>query len=82
MTINHWLPVFTRPATVEVILEIWRYLQAHHAFRLHGYVILENHLHLVDRAPELDKDVQRLKSFTAKRLIATLEQSRAARIGC
>ena len=57
MTIASWLPVFTRPATVEVILDSWRYLQAHHDFRLHGYVILENHLHLVARSPGLQAAV-------------------------
>lgn len=80
MTINQWLPVFTRPATVEVILDSWRFLQAHHDFRLHGYVIMENHLHLLARAPELDRDVQRFKSFTAKRLIAVLQEAGARRL--
>ncbi len=80
MTINRWRPVFTRPATVAVILDSWRYLQTHHAFRLHGYVILENHLHLIARAPELDRDVRRFKSFTARRLIAVLEDAGARRL--
>jgi putative transposase len=39
MTINNWLPVFTRPETVEAVLNSWRYLQANHGFRLHGYVM-------------------------------------------
>ena len=37
------------------------------------YVILENHLHFVARAPRLDKCVSRFKSFTAARLIELLE---------
>jgi putative transposase len=28
MTVNHWLPIFTRPETVEIVLDSWRYLQA------------------------------------------------------
>ncbi|MBK1646163.1 transposase [Thiocapsa imhoffii] len=80
MTISQWLPIFTRPATVEVILDSWRYLQAHRGFRLHGYVILENHLHLIARAPELDRDVQRFKSFTARQLIRVLEEAGARRL--
>jgi len=39
MTVNSWLPVFTRPQTVEILLDCWRYLREHHAFRLHGYVV-------------------------------------------
>jgi putative transposase len=79
MTINNWLPVFTRPETVEVVFESWRYLQTHHELRLYGYVILENHLHLIARSPALDKDVQRFKSYTAKGLIAVLEAGHARR---
>ncbi|HYN79460.1 MAG TPA: transposase [Lamprocystis sp. (in: g-proteobacteria)] len=79
MTITNWLPVFTRPETVAVLLDSWRYLQTHHDFRLHGYVILENHLHLVARSPGLGKDVQRFKSFTAKR-IGVLEAAKATRL--
>jgi putative transposase len=79
MTINNWLPVFTRPETVEVIFASWRYLQTHHEFRLYGYVILENHLHLIAHSPALDKDVQRFKSYTAKGLIAALEAGHARR---
>ena len=30
MTINNWLPVFTRPETVNIIFQSWRYLQHHH----------------------------------------------------
>lgn len=80
MTIVNWLPVFTRPATVEVLFESWRYLAAQAQFRIHGYVILENHLHLIARSPNLDKDVQRFKSFTAKELIAVLESANAERL--
>jgi len=80
MTIRNWLPVFTCPDTVDVILSSWRYLQENHGFRLHGYVILENHLHLVARSPAIDKDVQRFKSFTAKGLIEVLEAAKARRL--
>ncbi|WP_431065655.1 hypothetical protein [Methylotuvimicrobium sp.] len=33
-TINHWLPLFTRPQTVDIILESWRFLQQNAGFRL------------------------------------------------
>ena len=46
-TVNHWLPVFTRPDTVNIVLDSWRYLQRETGFKLYGYVILENHLHLI-----------------------------------
>ena len=80
MTINHWLPVFTRPETVDVILNSWRHLQQIHGLRIQGYVILENHLHLIGRSPGIDNDIQRFKSYTAKGLIEVLEAAGAHRL--
>jgi len=40
--------------------------------KVHAYVILENHLHLVLQSDQLSKDITRLKSFTAKQLISYL----------
>ena len=78
MTINNWLPVFTRPETAEVVLAGWRHLREHRNFRLHGYVILENHL--VARSPELSKDIQQLKSYSAKRILEVLDEHHAKRL--
>ena len=48
-TVLEWLPVFTRPETVEILLNCWRYQREHVGLKLYGYVILENHLHFVAR---------------------------------
>ncbi len=67
-TILHWLPVFTRPATVEIVLNSLRYLM-NEGLIIYAYVILENHLHLVVKSHQLGVDMRRFKSFTAKELI-------------
>jgi REP element-mobilizing transposase RayT len=72
-----WLPVFTRPETVEIVLDSWRYLQRQRDWRLYGYVILENHLHLVASSPRLSEDIGDCKSFTARKIIDCLEANRA-----
>jgi putative transposase len=64
-TVNHWLPLFTRPATVNIVLDSWRYLQREAGFQLFGYVILENHLHHIAASSDLSRDMQRFKSYTA-----------------
>jgi REP-associated tyrosine transposase len=76
-TIVGWLPVFTRPEAVEIVLDSWRFLQRARGFRLFGYVILENHLHLIASATELAKVVKESKSYTARRLIELLEHRAA-----
>lgn len=72
-TVVEWLPLFSRPACVDILFDSWRYLQQNEAFKLYGYVVLENHLHFIAQAPRLDKCVSSFKSFTAKRLLRYLE---------
>jgi REP element-mobilizing transposase RayT len=76
-TIVGWLPVFTRPETVSIVLESWRFLQANGRLTLFGYVILENHLHLIASAPDLAKEIGDFKSFTARKIIDHLREHRA-----
>nr|VFJ91358.1 MAG: hypothetical protein BECKH772A_GA0070896_1003025 [Candidatus Kentron sp. H]VFJ93979.1 MAG: hypothetical protein BECKH772B_GA0070898_1005316 [Candidatus Kentron sp. H]VFJ99148.1 MAG: hypothetical protein BECKH772C_GA0070978_100298 [Candidatus Kentron sp. H] len=79
-TVNNWLPLFTRPQTVEILLDSWRFLQREGNLTLFGYVILENHPHLVAASPNLPAAMQRFKSWTARRIIDYLEETRARRM--
>ncbi|WAK04240.1 REP-associated tyrosine transposase [Methylobacter sp. YRD-M1] len=72
-TVLEWLPVFTRPETVQIVLDCWRYQQEHQGLRLYGYVVLENHLHFVAQANRLDECVSSFKSYTARRIIDHLQ---------
>jgi REP element-mobilizing transposase RayT len=64
-----WLPVFTRPANVETLFDSLRFLRRERAFRLLGYVVMENHLHLIARSDHLPRDLADFKSFTARQII-------------
>ena len=75
-TINHWLPIFTRTETVNIVLDSWRYLQKQTGMEIYAYVILENHLHLVAASEDLSHDIQRFKLYTANQIINYLQQRR------
>ncbi len=79
-TVNHWLPLFTRTQTVDIVLDSWRFLQREADFEIYGYVILENHLHLIASSQDIGHDMQRFKSYSARRIIDYLEQSEAKRM--
>lgn len=79
-TVNNWLPIFTRPETVNIVIESWKYLQERRGFELFGYVILENHLHFVARSTALSKDIQSFKSFTANSIISFLSKRGASKL--
>jgi len=79
-TVVEWLPVFTRPETVRIILNCWQYQRQHARLKLFGYVILENHLHFIAQAPELNKCVASFKAYTARQIIDHLQQQKAERL--
>ena len=76
-TVVEWLAVFTRPEAVQIILDCWQYQRQHAGLKLYGYVILENHLHFIAQAPQLDRCVASFKSYTARRIIDYLQQQNA-----
>src|SRR5205823_6363959 len=76
-TVVAWLPIFSRRETVQIILDSWRFLQREIRLVLYGYVILENHLHLIAAAENLSKTMKELKSFTALRLLDCLKEHHA-----
>jgi len=76
-TVVGWLPVFTRPETVQIVFDSWRFLHDANRLVLYGYVILENHLHLVASSPDLSKEIGDFKSFTARQIIDYLEARNA-----
>lgn len=72
-TVLHRIPVFTRNETVEILLDSLRYL-ANDGLRIHAFVILEDHLHLIAQSADLSRDICRFKSYTAKQLLAHLQE--------
>ena len=79
-TINNWIPIFTRPVTVQVILDALAYRQEQRDLKIYAYVILENHLHLIAQSQALQAEISSFKSWTAKRLLEVLKAEGAERI--
>ena len=73
LTVLHWIPVFTRPATVDILLNSLRHLQTE-TLKIYAWVVLENHLHLVVQSENIQNDMMRFKSYTTQQLIQHLEE--------
>jgi len=78
-TVLHWIPIFTRQETTALLFDSFRYLQ-NEGLKLYAYVILENHLHFIAQSNQLDKDVARFKSFTAKQILLYLKKNKVKTI--
>jgi putative transposase len=72
-TVLHWIPIFTNPDTVNIIFNSLKFLQKD-GLKINAFVILENHMHFILQSDDLTKDIQRLKSFTAREIIKLLQQ--------
>jgi REP-associated tyrosine transposase len=69
-----WLPVFTRPRYLEIITVSLTFCRQHKGLRLHAYVILDNHLHLIVAADDLSLVIRDFKRPTAKEILAAAGQ--------
>jgi len=72
-TALQWLPLFAQPAHVEILFDSLRYLQAEGRLVLYGYVVMENHCHLLASGSPLDKAIASFKSYTAGRMVERMQ---------
>ena len=61
--------VFKHKECVDIILDSWRFLQSEGSLRLHAYVVMEDHLHLVASGDNLSNTMRRFLSHTARQII-------------
>ncbi|SFV90444.1 Transposase and inactivated derivatives [hydrothermal vent metagenome] len=73
-TVLHWIPLFTRKESVEILLKSFRYLQKTDNLKLYAYVILENHLHIVAQSNDITKTMAKFKRHTARELLRLLQR--------
>lgn len=79
-TIVNWIPVFSSPPIVQIILDSWAFLQSNDRLVIYAYVIMVNHLHLIAAATDLSKEMASFKSYTARRIIDYLIDRDAHRV--
>ncbi len=74
-TILHWIPIFTRTQTTDIIFDSLKYLQQTDNLKLYSYVILENHLHLIASSDDIGKSMRKFKAHTAKEILKLLQEN-------
>jgi len=68
-TIVEWIPVFTSAPFFEIVTNSLAFCREHKGLRLHAYVVLENHVHLIASADNLSGVVQAFKRHTARSIV-------------
>ena len=73
-TVLHWIPIFTRQQSVQILIDCIKFLQDKDALKVYAYVILENNMHMVVSSDDLHKTMQSFKHFTAKQILNMLKK--------
>ncbi len=73
-TIVEWLPLLATSGCCDIIVRSLAFCREKKGLKIYGWVILDTHLHAIVAAPELSAVLRDFKSFTAKELLAQVEQ--------
>ncbi|MCF7845746.1 MAG: hypothetical protein K9L85_00765 [Candidatus Peribacteraceae bacterium] len=80
MTIVEWLPVFRNQKYFEIITHSLEFCRKNKGLKIHTYVILDNHLHLIASGKNLANTIKEFKSFTAREIVDNLQKDKKAEI--
>ena len=74
-----WVDVFTRHLYKDLIIESLQYCQLNKGMRLHAWVIMSNHVHLIISSDtnKIEHIVRDFKKFTSKKIIKTIIENPA-----
>ena len=78
-SIVDWIDLFTRPVYAEIILESLDYCRANKDLRVHAYVIMPSHAHLIvstSDQQDLSDVLRSFKSYTAKQILSYIKDKR------
>ena len=79
-TILHWIPIFTRRETAQIIFDSLNYLKETDGLKIYAYVILENHLHMVVSSDDLSATMRKFKRHTSKEILNLLQRQNVTTI--
>ena len=75
-SVVHWQPVFSKRDAFGVIIDSFRYCRENKGLRLHAFVIMPTHVHLIASAPDGGRfsDLARdMRSFTSHQIVSLCE---------
>ncbi len=77
-TVVGWIDVFTRPVYRDIVIDSFKFCQQNKGLRLHAYVIMTNHIHLIASVSEehnLSVFVRDCKKYIARNVLLEIQDS-------
>lgn len=79
-TIVNWIPIFRDDKYTEILIDCIRFCQKQKGLKVHAYVIMENHFHMVVSGINIKSIIQSLKGYSARKIVEELERSNEKKI--
>jgi REP element-mobilizing transposase RayT len=72
-----WIDVFSRESYKEIITKSLKHCQENKGLKLHAWVIMTNHVHLIisGNTNKIEDIVRDLKKYTSKKIIAAIKEN-------
>ena len=72
-----WIDVFSREQYKEIMTDSLQYCIAHKELKLHAWVIMTNHVHLIisSETAKLEELIRDIKKFTSKQIIKAITEN-------
>lgn len=80
ITVSDWIPLFLSAGYCDILIDSLAHCRRLKGLRIHGYVIMPNHLHLIvstESTHSLPDILRDFKRFTSRRITRTLEREGA-----
>ena len=74
-TIVDWHPIFEKPQIADILISSLKFLQKENRITIYAYVIMSDHIHLIAKSENLQKEAANFKSFTARQIIDYLKDN-------
>ena len=71
-SVIHWLPLFVIPALAEIVIDSLNFLCGKGRIKIHAWVLMETHLHLIATCSDTSGEMRKFKSYTARRIVDAL----------
>jgi putative transposase len=72
-TIIDWIPIFTSKKYFDILINAIKFNQETKNLNIYGYVILDNHFHMICESDNLTNIIKSIKSYSAKGIIELLK---------
>ncbi len=79
-TIVDWVDLFTRPVYKHIIVDSLNFCIAHKGLKIHAWVLMSNHIHLLASSDhDLPSVMRDFKKFTSKKLSEAMDSAEESR---